>query len=177
MDIKIPYYNLVNMLLLGIIFVVCVSFLQPNFAGELFAYIDKYKIGETLVLVAFLATSYQIGFLISRLGSLTENLLKNEKNWKDRSLISKVFQIPWRNYSLYQDTEKLDPFVKVLSREYGLARNSMALCVLLAIIAGVCKNWIYLWSLIGLTLLSYLATRKHARKIVDRIDKNTKTKG
>jgi len=177
MDIKIPFYNLINMLLLGMVFIIAVLFLQPNNASRLFAYICYYKIGETLVLTAFIAVSYQIGFLISRLGSLTEILLKNEKKWEDRNIVSKIFQISWRKYSLYQKTEKLDPFVKVLSREYALARNSMALCVLLAIIAAFGEKYMYFGMLLGLTFLSYFATRKHARKIVDRIDENTASKG
>jgi hypothetical protein len=170
MDIKIPFYNLVNMLLIGIIFIVGLLFIDTSLMDMVLGYIQSYNISSSLVLFVLLPVSYQVGLIINRLGSLLEDILKTKKTEKNRGWISRIFQFTWRSYELYQKTEKIEPFVKTLSREYALSRNSLTLFLLLAIVAFAYEEICLASAMIVVSALFYFSMRKHAQKIVARID-------
>lgn len=164
-----PFYNVVNMLLMGIVFIGGLVFLIPDLMARFFVYVNHYHVDSKLVYTVFIAFSYMAGFLVSRVGSFIESCMRHKK---DKN--AKFYQIPWRDYNLYCTARDKEPFLNDLSREYGFARNSTALVLLLAILAGVNQDWCYLIGLVILFGLFYFATQKHARKIVKRVDKIVK---
>lgn len=173
MEFKIPFYNLVNMFLIGFIFILGFFFLNPDLLKIILLNIKFYDISSSLILLVLLPLSYEIGLIINRLGSLLENILKTENKYTERNMISRIFQFTWRKYELYQKTEKIDPFVTVLSREYALSRNSLTLFFLLFFVSVYNKDLSFTITTFLLSLLFYFSMRKHARKIVSRIDYST----
>ena len=70
MDIKIPFYHLVNVLLTGLVFIGGGAILLPvKILRESFS--ECISIGlETSVVICFLAIAYELGLLINRVGSI-----------------------------------------------------------------------------------------------------------
>ena len=79
MDNKIPFYNIVNMFLIGLIFVGCCIFIYfDTFVKVLNSYAipEINFITEAIITISFLAIIYEIGYIINRIGSIvTEPIL------------------------------------------------------------------------------------------------------
>jgi hypothetical protein len=174
MDVKIPFYNLVNMLLIGMVFIIGWFTIDMWLISEIFGFIQFYEIPSSLALCILFPVSYQIGLIINRFGSLMEDILKTEVPLKNRGWISRHIQFTWRSYELYQKAEKIDPFIKTLSREYALSRNSLTLFLLLAVVAFTCCKIDVGITMVILSMLFYFSMRKHSGKIISRIDFCTK---
>ena len=162
------------MLLVGIIFCAGGMFICPYWFGELAEHVQILD-NKTVETVVVLAIAYQIGLIINWIGSIfIEGILKNANPKKYHCWLSRIFQIEWRDYKLYQQVEKQDPKMITISRELTSARNSLTVFLLLTVIAF----WNYAFNLVmGLfacAVLFYFAYRKHAAKIVSRIDYNIK---
>jgi hypothetical protein len=162
METKIPFYNLLNMFLTGLIFTGCCivlfdshvfAFIESNF----FKSIKDINFGlETIITISFCAVIYEIGFIINRMGSLLENILKAIRG------------IPFDNdYKKFNESKKRFPIMEILSREYALSRTSMTLFLLLSIISSIQVKCIFLIFSLVLTVVFYFSMRKHAQKIVD----------
>jgi hypothetical protein len=164
------------MFLLGMIFVFGYLFLNTGLLGVFFANVRFYDISSTLILLVLLPLAYQIGLIINRLGSLLEDALKTEKKDSERGWVSKIFQFSWRKYELYQKAEKVEPFIKALSREYALSRNSLVLFLLLSILGCLYSKSEFAIVMGLISVLFHYSMKKHASKIVSRIDCNTKLK-
>ena len=83
MEIKIPFYNVLNMFLTGFVFVGCtiLQYLENiiNFVNsETFAHLTS--ISEMVLILIIVAIAYEIGLILNRLGSvILEPLLKITK--------------------------------------------------------------------------------------------------
>ena len=114
------------MFLTGLIFAGCCIVLFNNqvvvlIESNFFKSIKGINIGlETVITISFCAIIYEIGFIINRIGSLLESLLKKHP-----------VLLPFDNdYKKYNEKKKDFPVLHTLSREYTLSRTSMTLFIL-----------------------------------------------
>jgi hypothetical protein len=163
MDTKIPFYNLLNMFLIGLIFTGCCIVLFNEqvlcfIKSDIFKSIKEINVGfETVITISFFAVIYEIGFIINRIGSLIESLLKKCP-----------VLLPFDNdYKKFSERKKEFPIMTTLSREYALSRTSISLFFLMTVISCFCYNWVFVAIMFLLTILFYFSMRKHASKIVE----------
>ncbi|MDR2410830.1 MAG: hypothetical protein LBE13_22335 [Bacteroidales bacterium] len=177
MDCKIPFYNLLNMLFVGVAFGACFIVIDPYNVSVIWATIQDVLNNKVAEAFALLAIAYLIGLIINRIAStIVENALNTEKPKKLRNWASQLFQIEWRDYKSYQIAEKLDPHIKILSREYALSRNIMTMFLLLVVLSLLNCDLFGTILSVFLSFIFYFSARKHVKKIVSRIDLNTKKK-
>lgn len=174
MDVKIPFYNLVNILFIGLIFCCLLLLLMPETIGDFITYLRPIMNSTTIELIFVLAISYQIGLIINWIGSLVvEPLLTTRKPAAQRTKLSRILRIQWRSYKDYQQTET--DKLRMLTREMNVARNNLTSFAILSIIAIATNKMAFTIMLWLLIILFYCAYRKHSAKIVSRID-NTVSK-
>ncbi len=167
MEIKVPFYNIVNMLLTGFIFLGCSIIVFPQYAVQIIKskFYENLETGSEIIFtVCILAVAYEIGLIINRVGSVVvEPFLKKTK------LIA--FN---DDYILFNQKKKTFPIMSTLSREFALSRTSIALFLILAVI--FCFNNYYKVTVICvlLTFVFYLSCRKHSAKIVELMESNKK---
>lgn len=157
MEIKIPFYNILNMLLTGFVFIGC---LLLQYIEEVIFFINGKlffnlsAIDETLLIIILTAIAYEVGLILNRFGSvILEPILKKLIPFDDR-------------YKVFQEKAKEFPIMNILSREYALSRTGMGEFIILSIFSW--KNEKYGLMLIFLIVSSifYLSCKKHASKIV-----------
>jgi len=162
MDVKIPFYNVVNMLLTGLILIGCCILLFPHcililLSNELIPHLNITS--EVVIVISIIAISYEIGLIINRIGSIViEPFLK----------ITKL--IPFENdYAKFNESKLKYPILSTLSREYALSRTNISLYLLLLILSIASKHWGFSVVFFLLILLFFFSCRKHAKKMVTLI--------
>jgi hypothetical protein len=160
METKISFYNILNMFLIGLIFFGCIVIIFFNPIFNLLKILTIINIGyETLITIIFFGIIYEVGLIINRISSvIIEEFLKKTK------------LIVFRDYALYKKAETKIDFIKILSREYALSRNSMTLFFILCLISIFSSKWIFFLIFLGLTLLFFLSLKKHVKKILILVD-------
>lgn len=163
MEIKVPFYNIVNMLLTGFVFLGGLLLIFPEKALQLLNgdFYANLKTGpEIIFVICLLAVAYEIGLVINRAGSvIVEPVLK------------KIKLIPFKDdYVLFNIKKKEYPIMSTLSREFALSRTSIALFLILAVIAAFNKFCPMFISCIMISFVFYLSCRKHASKIVELME-------
>lgn len=157
METKIPYYEVVNKLLIGLIFVgsMILVFKESMFPFLLQFQEIKINIGlETIITLSFFAIIYEIGLIINRCGSGLEDILK----------VCKL--LPFSNdYKRFNNRKKECPTTATLSREYALSRTSTILFLIISI-ATFIKHGLIGFIPLAITFLFYFSMRKHAQKIL-----------
>lgn len=156
---KIPFYNVLNMFLVGFVFI---GFLLLIFYEQAYLFIASLNINldgfgfETLITICIFALIYEIGFIINRIGSvIIEGFLVRAK------------LIPFNNdYKKFNDSKKKYPILEILSREYALSRNTFTLFLILTLISLKQFNWVYFGILLSICVLFFFSMRKHSTKIV-----------
>lgn len=163
MEIKIPFYNIVNMFLTGLAliggcFLIFFDSLMELLENETFtAFFAKISAGpEILLTVCAFATAYELGLIVNRLGSvLLEPLLK----------VTKL--IPFDDdYKKFNVRKKAYPIMSTLSREYALSRTGVSLFLILTALACHHAEFAYMTVFFAISIVYCLSCRKHASKIV-----------
>ncbi|MBQ7256732.1 MAG: hypothetical protein IJS60_03450 [Abditibacteriota bacterium] len=117
MKIEIPFYNLINILFVGVSF----SFINIMMYPKIMNYMKILNYNKSLIIwIIFISLTYFIGVIINRFGSLIEDFLKKFK------LIN--FD---NDYKKYQIVFKKYPNMSTLSREYALSRTGVAMFLVL----------------------------------------------
>lgn len=160
MEVKLPIYNALNMLLTGLVFTGEVMLLFPTWIASILKMEPiNFLILEAKPLVTCFAFAgcYEIGLVINRIGSITvEGLLRRFK------------LIPFNNdYKRFNDVKKKYPILEILSREYALSRTGIALFVILSIISIFSIHKIFVLINIAIAVVYFLSCRKHSQKICD----------
>ncbi len=160
METKISFYNVLNMFLIGLIFFGCIVIIFFNSISNILKNITITNIGyETLTTIIIFGIIYEIGLIINRISSvIVEEILKKTK------------LIIFRDYASYKKAETKIDFLKILSREYALSRNSMTLFFILCLISIFSSKWIFFLIFLGLTFLFFLSLKKHVKKILILVD-------
>ena len=153
MEVKAPFYNVVNILLPGLVFIgASVLIFLDDFIDIAERIIAIGSAGlEALLTIAVLAIAYQVGYIIFRLGAMfIEPLLK------------KMFG--WTSYGEFVEVQKAGR-LDMLSREYAYARTHIALFIALAVMAGIRAHWIPMILCLLCVALFALTARGHIKKI------------
>ncbi|MDR2251594.1 MAG: hypothetical protein LBD98_01975 [Endomicrobium sp.] len=139
MEGKIPFYNLVNMLLIGVVFL---SGCFIAFTNEMADFIiSAYPL--TTVLTGFNSTfvfsvlitalAYMVGLIINRFSSVViEEIL----------ILCKIIPNHKKDYKNFNNCRKENAFLYTLSREYGLSRGNFTLWFLLAILFAFSTHYL-----------------------------------
>ncbi len=157
MENKIPFYNILNMLLIGIVFstlLCCANLSKATIFSNYFSLIKT----DYLKITVFIALMHEVGLVINRISSIIlEPFLK---------FFNLIY---WADYKKYVKAQRNDNFLIVLSREYALSRNSTTLFFILTMIGLICWNLAYSLVMLFLTVLFLISTSKHSKKIHDRV--------
>jgi len=161
METKVPFYNVVNILIPGLVFIGASAFLFLDKIKDLA--INITTLGSTslevLLTVASFAIAYEVGYIIFRLGAaIIEPILK------------KMFG--WREYSEFVAARKAGAeSLDTLSREYGYARTHITLFVALVLIAAIRAQWMMMSICLIFVILFTLTARGHIKKIIATVDR------
>ena len=160
METKVPFYNLLNMLLVGFIFIVSVCMAFPDPAINLITndVVVGLSAGANVILTAFIfAVAYEIGYLVNRLGSvILEELFKKTK------------LIPHNDdYHKYNKVKKEYPVMGILSREYASSRTNVMLFLIIMGVAIIAKKYIFALIALACSIVFFFSCRKHAKKITE----------
>lgn len=159
MEIKVPFYNILNMLLTGLVFVGGCMFIFPHTASAMLSSGIVKNLGagpEIIVVVCVFAVVYEIGLIINRIGSVVlEPFLK----WTNFIQFND-------DYTLFNQKKKEYPIMSTLSREYALSRTSAVLFLLLLILSVVKVKLPLAFICAIITGIYFVSCRKFAGKIV-----------
>lgn len=169
MEVKIPFYNILNMFLTGLVFIGGCVVIFPEYALNVLNHEIIKNLGtgpEIIVTVCTFAIAYEVGLIINRIGSvIIEDFLRWMK-W-----------IPFNDdYVLFNETKKQYPIMSTLSREYALSRTGIVLFLILLILSFYAHNWPIIIACSIITAVYYLSCRKHASKIVELMEGKKPTK-
>mgnify|MGYP003294330387 CR=1 FL=1 len=158
MNTKVPFYNILNMFLVGAIFIVGTLFIYSDFAVNLIkSYLfTKISAEMTAIITTFVfGISYEVGYVINRIGSVVfEELLK------------KFNLVPYNDdYKMYNKAKKEYPVMDILSREYASSRTNTVLFLIIALMAILKKKCIIALVAAMCVVLFFLSCRKFAKKI------------
>lgn len=158
MDVKIPLYNILNMFLTGFVFLAGIITLYPVtlievVTGEVF--IKLSTVPEiVLLLLCLIASSYEIGLILNRAGSVIIEPV----------LIKTKFLRFSENYSLYAEASKKTPMLNTISREYALSRTSIVEFLVLAIWSTCIGKWLLSVCYLAVAIVFLFSCKKHSAK-------------
>lgn len=159
METKIPYYDVLNKLLIGLAFIGATLVLYFSHFIESYNLVGAHF--NSIILLFILALSYYIGLIINRIGSLFESIFKT------------IHLLPFdNNYTKYNDAEKKYPKMLILSREYAVSRTSFVLFLILGIMTLLEKGFFLSLILFAIAFLFYFSWRKFAKKIIALMNKD-----
>lgn len=160
MEIKVPFYNILNMFLTGLVFFGGVAIIYPDFVVATLNNEVVKNLGagpEIVITVCVFASAYEVGLIINRFGSVViEPFLKWAK-W-----------IPFNDdYVLFNERKKQYPIWGTLSREYALSRTGIALFGVLLILSLTAAKRVEGAVCVAIMAIYYASCRKHSAKIVE----------
>lgn len=168
MDVKIPLYNILNMFLTGFVFLAGIITLYPVMlievvTGEVF--IKLSIVPEIVLLLCLIASSYEIGLILNRTGSVIIELV----------LIKTKFLRFSENYSLYAEAIKKTPMLNTISREYALSRTSIVEFLVLAIWSTCIGKRLLSVCYLAVAIVFLFSCKKHSAKIATVVEMFRKT--
>ena len=160
MEIKIPFYHVLNMFLTGLVFIGGCTMVYPDYAAELLVSDLIVNLGtgpEIVFTVCVFAAAYEVGIIINRIGSVVIE-----------PILIKTKLMPFNgDYKKFNDRKKEYPIMSTLSREYALSRTGIALFGILAAVAVYAKAKFLMWAFASTAVIYFLSCRKHNKKIMD----------
>lgn len=136
MNITIPFYEIVNRFLLGLIFVAGIALFHVQ---EIMQWLSSEPVQslafsaglEIVVIVCMFALIYEIGYIINRFSSIgTEEFLILIKVWPKRS-----------DYVQFNKAKEHYKILPVLAREYDFGKGQITLFSVLIIYALILRIW------------------------------------
>ena len=167
METKIPFYQVLNILLVGLLFVFLTVYLCPiPIQSVLSSFKTVVPCSGTQGLIIFLAVSYEAGLIINRIGSVCiEPILK----W--------LKLIPFsRDYRAFSVSQIKNPSLQILSREYASSRTRIALFLILDVLAFCSSQWLMGFGFILGIVLFVASCRKQSARIVSIMEANERGK-
>ena len=161
MDVKIPFYNITNIFLPGLVFT----------GSCILLFIDKIKVIvnsiselsntglEILIIISSIGIAYEVGYIIFRLGAiLIEPILK------------KMFDLAPYERFVAAKKAGAEQSLDMLSREYGYTRTRITLFILLSATTGLNSHWMLMVVCILCVVLFTLTVRGHIQKILTTVE-------
>jgi len=157
METKVPFYNVANIFLPGLVLIGSCILLFLDEVKEIvvsIAAIDNLGF-EILITVACFALAYEVGYIIYRLGGvIIKPILKAMFGEATQENIYAAGKISVNAY------DKLN----TLSREYGYARTRITLFAVIAILTGTQQYWWVMAGCLFCVVLFTLTARGHMKK-------------
>ncbi|MDR0696328.1 MAG: hypothetical protein LBF68_02115 [Christensenellaceae bacterium] len=157
MEAKVPFYNIVNIFLPGLVLIGSCVLL---FLDEVKTLVDKVtNIGsaglEVLITVSLFAIAYEVGYIMFRLGSaIVEPILKKTFGWADYNDFIKAGK----------SSDKAHDKLETLSREYAFARTQVMLFIALAVLTGIRMQWWFMGICVAVAVLFVCTARGHMKR-------------
>lgn len=158
-----------HMFLTGFVFLAGIITLYPVtlievVTGEVF--IKLSTVPEiVLLLLCLIASSYEIGLILNRAGSVIIEPV----------LIKTKFLRFSENYSLYAEASKKTPMLNTISREYALSRTSIVEFLVLAIWSTCIGKWLLSVCYLAVAIVFLFSCKKHSAKIATVVEIFRKT--
>ena len=121
--------------------------------------------GSPTELAGTVNTSYEIGLILNRAGSVIIELV----------LIKTKFLRFSENYSLYAEASKKTPMLNTISREYALSRTSIVEFLVLAIWSTCIGKWLLSVCYLAVAIVFLFSCKKHSAKIATVVEIFRKT--
>jgi hypothetical protein len=154
---KIPYYNIVNMFFVGVVFSLCLAFLLHediplDWLEEHAGILSDWGL---LISAVLLVAMYELGFIINRMGSIiVAPILEKTKIWKKDKYDIDISEIASKNAKFQS-----------MITELVLMRSHIMMCVLLFTISVCKKQWSWSLIFVGAMLVFVFGGMKHNSKI------------
>ena len=120
--------------------------------GEVF--IKLSTVPEIVLLLCLIASSYEIGLILNRAGSVIIEPV----------LIKTKFLRFSENYSLYAEASKKTPMLNTISREYALSRTSIVEFLVLAIWSTCIGKWLLSVCYLAVAIVFLFSCKKTLHK-------------
>ena len=146
METKVPFYNIVNIFLPGLVLL----------GSSVLLFLDEVKtLVHSITNLGSTGLEILVGYIIFRLGSAAiEPLLKKMFGWVEYSDF----------IAAGKTSEKAHDKLEMLSREYGYARTQITLFIALTVLTGVRTQWWFMFVCILCVGLFTLTARGHMKK-------------
>lgn len=161
METKIPFYNVTNIFLLGILVISSIIYVYNT---DIWAFILYYNrrgphistFVQSLLFLFSLGIIYEVGLIVNRISSIVFEFL-----------LKKINLIPRfdKSYYIFNQAKKEYPMLSTLSREYAVSRGHVCVWTLLAIFFMIHQRWILCLSSVILAFLFFCSMRKFSLKI------------
>ena len=161
MEIKVPFYNVVNIFLPGLVLIgSCVLLFLDEVEALVIKITDIGSAGlEVLVTVSLFAIAYEVGYILFRLGSvLVEPIHKKAFKWEYSDFIKAG-----------KTNEKAYDKLEMLSREYGFARTQIILFIVLVVLTIIQSQWWFVGICIICLGLLVLTIIGHMKRLQDAV--------
>jgi len=157
---KMPFYNFINILLTGILFLAFVFFMKPSYFIDLMESIVGIGSVFMMIISAFLfAIAYEVGYLVFRIGGTIIEFL----------IVKFKIVYFYNDYEQLNKSRKDNPALYMLSREYAFARTQATEFLIFMIVIPFYYQFTYMFIFLVLAIICLLTARKHSKKIVDII--------
>ena len=169
MNITIPFYEIVNRFLLGLIFVAGIALFHvqeiENWLSTETVQTLTIPTGlETVATACFFAVIYEIGYIINRISSvLTEELLIRIKVWPKRS-----------DYVQFNKAKEHYKILPVLAREYDFCKGQITLFSVLIIYAVIQRIWPFVLIYASIIVFFAVSGWKFSERINSLVKENEK---
>ena len=160
MSFKLPFYNFLNMLLIGVVFFLEIAIV---FSMQFIEFIEMdlvkklLELPDIIIIFCVLASAYEVGLSKTRIGAiLIEPIVKKFKllSFND-------------NYKHFNDCKVKYPIMETLSREYALSRTSMTLFLILSILSIFANHKVIALINFLIFIVFYFSYKSHSMKIVE----------
>lgn len=162
MESKVPFYNIINIFLVGCVFFICISCIYPRYVVDVLAneQIVNLNSGLSVIITALaFACAYETGYIINRIGAILLDII-----------LKKAKLVPFNDdYKAFNKAKEKYPIMEVLSREYASARTNVTLFIIVTVIGLFAKKYSISVMALACAVLFFASLRKHAKKIVELI--------
>lgn len=168
MELKIPFYNILNMLVTGVVFFAGIIIIFPEYfirfiASEIINGLDIFP--DIALTIFILAVAYETGTILNRIGSIiVEPILKSNKIIEFND-----------DYERFNIKKKEYPILETLSREYASSRTRFTMFMILSLITLIRQKHNFVYFFIFISIMYLLSMRKHSSKIL-MLTNNTEAK-
>lgn len=160
METRIPFYNLINIFLLGLLFIVSLAYVFfPTWSVRILHYEHLLQLaGQWQFFLSLVAIGiiYETGVIINRFSSIVVEYICEKWQWIPKKE---------KNYAAFNLAKKDFPFLYTLSREYGFSRGNLTLWLILSLLFFLNRCWVKGTCAFLLSVLFFFSMRKFSLKI------------
>ena len=167
MNITIPFYEVINRFLFGLLLAAGIAIFHVQ---EIMNWLSSETVQsltiptglETVATICLFAVIYEIGYIINRISSvLTEELLIRRKVWPKRS-----------DYVQFNKAKEHYKILPVLAREYDFCKGQITLFSVLIIYALILRIWPFVMIYASIIIFFAVSGWKFSERINSLVKEN-----